>query len=114
MTAEELLAEAAKCIRCKQVHQPRIVPAHPVRGDKATTTAAPDGHPYSPLLGERTIARLRELIPAELPSCADQVALISAPPEPGLLVPDDRGRPGTASGTPRQRTRTRKPASAAG
>lgn len=63
MTANDLLAAAALCVRCKAVHPERIVPAHPVRGDLTTTTAAPDGHPYSPILGPKTIERLRELMP---------------------------------------------------
>jgi hypothetical protein len=65
MTAEELLDKAAECVRCHLVHEERLARAHPVRPDLTRTTAAEDGHPYSPLLDERTIARLRELVAAD-------------------------------------------------
>lgn len=96
MTATQLLDKAAQCIRCHQVHEEWLAPAHPVRGDKVLTTAAADGHPYSPLLDESMIARLRELIPAPSEiglTYAEQVELGSLEPSPATWVADEVASP---------------------
>jgi hypothetical protein len=94
MTAEELLAEAAKCVRCKAVHPERLARAHPVRPDLMRTTAAVDGHPYSPMIGPKTMERLRELIPVAEPAGHEPVGMASAGPAETGAARTARAKPG--------------------
>lgn len=76
MTAEELLIEAAKCMRCNQPHQRRITKDH--RQMNIATWAAEDGHPYRPRFDLGTIDKLRTLIPRPTtPAPAPKTATIA-------------------------------------